>query len=262
MKLAANLSWLYADEPRVERRFEAAVRDGFEAVEVLLPYNQSPDWYGGVVRRSGVVLALINTPVGEGAAFRGYAAVPGAEKEFSSAFDLALAVALATGCRCIHVMAGHVESFDAAQSRATLLGNLEHALRRAEPHGIRLTLEALNRTDMGGYFYWLPAQAIEIVRNFDSPLLRLQFDFYHCVMEGLDPRNEVDAAAPWIGYAQIAGVPGRYEPNLGQDHLLEAVQRLHASGYNGWLGCEHRPRTTAAEGLGWCALLRGSGVLS
>ena len=262
MKLAANLTWLYAAEPLVEKRFEAAARDGFEGVEVLLPYDHTPAWYADQVKLSGVTLALINTPVGEGAASRGLGAVPGAERAFEAAFDRAMAVALATGCKGIHVMAGQVVGMEAEACRATFLRNLEHALRLAEPHGICLSLEALNRTDMGGYFYWLPSQAIDIVRSFDSPLLRLQFDYYHCVMEGLDARAEVAAAAPYIGHAQIAGVPGRYEPDLAQDHLLEAVQMLQASGYNGWLGAEHRPRTTAAEGLAWAEPLRKLGVLS
>lgn len=258
MRLAANLTWLYAHLPLAER-FDAAARDGFEAVEVLLPYDATPAWYAAAARQAGLQWALFNTPVGEGPGRLGWAAVPGAEAEFAQVFARALAVADATGCRSIHVMAGHVAAHDPAACQATLLANLEHALREAEPRGLTLCLEALNRQDMPGYHYHLPEQTLAIVQHFDTPSLQLQLDFYHCVKEGLDPRAVVQRAAGRIGHAQIAGAPDRYEPDLAQHHLLDGLALLHASGYDGYLGCEYRPRALPAAGLGWAAPAREQG---
>ncbi len=252
MQLAANLTWLYAHEP-LARRFAAAAQDGFTAVEVLLPYDQPARWYADALRDNGLQLALFNTPIRDGAGRLGLAAVPGAQQQFRADFGRALEVAEATGGKAIHVMAGHVADHDPAACHATLLDNLADILPLAEAHGVRLSLEALNRADMPGYCYHLPAQALAIVRHFDSPWLRLQFDFYHCVKEGLDVRAEVKRAAGWIGHAQIAGAPDRYEPDLAQDHLLQGLEDLHQSGYDGWLGCEYRPRALPAQGLTWCA---------
>ena len=219
-------------------------------------------WYARHLQAHGLELALINTPIEPGPGRLGLAAVPGAEADFRRGFDRARAVAGVTGCRRIHVMAGHVADLDAAACRATLLRNLAHALELAEQDQLTLTLEALNRTDMPGYCYHLPSQAIEILAHFDSPHLRLQFDCYHCVKEELDLPREVQAAAPWIGHVQIAGAPDRHEPDLLRDGLLEAVAALPALGYDSWLGCEYQPRHGAAEGLGWCEPLRRRGVLT
>ena len=35
----------------LEARFEAARRDGFRAVEILFPYDRSPEWYAGQLQR-------------------------------------------------------------------------------------------------------------------------------------------------------------------------------------------------------------------
>ena len=260
MQLAANLSWMYPDLDWA-RRFEAAARDGFAAVEILLPYDEPADWYAQRLRANGLELALLNTPVSPGTGKLGLAAIPGAEDEFRRCLARARSVAQATGCRRIHVMAGYVAGLDRSACSAVLLSNLGLALELAARDDLVLTLEALNRTDMPGYFYHLPAQAIEIARHFDSPHLRVQFDFFHCDRESLDLQEEVRAAAPWIGHVQIAGAPGRHEPDLSQSGLLEAVAALPGLGYDSWIGCEYRPLTTAAKGLSWCEPLRRRGVL-
>jgi hydroxypyruvate isomerase len=56
---------------------------------------------------------------------------------------------------------------------------------------------------------------------------------------------------PRIGHIQIADNPGRHEPGTGElnfPYLLAEIDRL---GYQGWVGCEYKPMTGTAEGLGW-----------
>jgi hydroxypyruvate isomerase len=261
MRLAANLSLLYAQLP-LEQRFDAAARDGFDAVEILLPYERPPAWYAHALAQSGLQLVLINTPVSDGVGRRGLAAVPGAEAAFQAALQQALDVAEATHCPAIHLMAGHVAGHEPALCRDTLLANLDRALPQVGALAIRLSLEALNRSDVPGYFYHLPQQALAIVRHFDSPALQLQFDFYHCVKEGLDPAAEVRRAAGHIGHAQIAGAPDRFEPDLQRDGLLGGLEQLHGDGYAGWLGCEYKPRGLPTDGLGWADIARQRGLVA
>lgn len=267
MRLSANLSWLYQDLDWPER-FGAAVADGFAGAEVLLPYDRPPAWYAAQLRSAGLELTLFNTPVGTGLGWLGWAALPGAAREFAQAFNQARAVADATGCRRIHVMAGDVRGHAAEAWQAALAHSLEQAVRTAEAEGLTLTLEALNREDAAGYAYHHPGQVLQFLRQFDTPALRLQFDYYHCVREALDPLEQVRAAAPWIGYVQIAhahahaGTHGRTEPDLARHGMLGAVTALPGLGYDGWLGCEYRPRASVAQGLHWCAPLQVQGVLN
>lgn len=261
MELVANLSWLYPDMAW-EQRFAAARHDGFDAVEILLPYDQPPAWYAARLREHALVLALFNTPITPDAGRLGLAAIPGAQPQFRQAFDQARAVAEATGCRRIHCMAGATATLDAAACRQALLQNLEHALALAERDDLTLTLEPLNRVDVPDYFYHQPGEAIAVLRQIDSPRLRLQFDYYHCARESLDLAQAVRDASPWIGHVQIAGAPVRSEPDLAADGWFDAVAALPANGYDGCLACEYTPRTTAGAGLHWCQPLRDRGLLA
>jgi hydroxypyruvate isomerase len=55
-----------------------------------------------------------------------------------------------------------------------------------------------------------------------------------------------------IGHIQVAGVPGRNEPDALQElnvpYLFNVIDEL---GYEGWVGCEYRPRSGTEAGLAW-----------
>ena len=52
---------------------------------------------------------------------------------------------------------------------------------------------------------------------------------------------------------QLADNPGRNEPGTGEISYRFLFGQLTAFGYDGWIGCEYKPRTTTTEGLGWRA---------
>jgi len=259
MKLAANLTLLYGHLP-VAERFAVARADGFDAVEIQFPYDHPPEWYAQQLAQHALKLVLINTPLGAAAQAKGYAAQPDSVAAFQTGFEQAQAVCAACGCGAIHVMVGMRRGeFEYAAQRATLQDNLTWAQSRSPD--VVLLLEALNRADSPGYFYHVPGAALEIVRALNTPRVRLQFDLYHAMREGLDLRAELAAALPWTHHVQVAGVPGRHEPDLSEPSLQQAFADLAAAGYAGYVGCEYRPRGLPSDGLGWRTFLIQQGWL-
>lgn len=251
-RFAANLSMMYTERPFLER-FGAAADDGFDAVEFLFPYDVAPDEIAARLRAHGLVQALFNLPPGDwSAGERGMACLPGREAEFASGLDQAIAYAQATGCRRLHAMAGLVpEGADAASLRATYAANLRHAAHRLAPLGITLLIEPINLRDMPGYYLSRQQQAHDIVAEVGSPHLKVQMDFYHCqIMEG-DLTRRLERHFAGVGHVQIAGVPDRHEPDAGEVNFPHLFQRLDELGYDGFVGCEYRPRAGTSAGLGW-----------
>jgi hydroxypyruvate isomerase len=201
-------------------------------------------------------LVLINAPPGDLAnGDRGLASLPGREREFAASVAVALRYAQGLACPRVHVMAGVLpDGADRAlrdRHRATFVRNLRLAAREAEREGVTLTIEPINTRDVPGYFLNLQAEAHALREEVGATNLKVQMDFYHAqIVEG-DLAEKFRRWQPHIGHVQIAGVPGRHEPDTGEvnyDYLFELLDEL---GYDGWVGCEYRPAKDTRAGLGW-----------
>ncbi|TPQ42872.1 MULTISPECIES: 2-oxo-tetronate isomerase [Cupriavidus] len=251
-RFAANLSMMYTEHDFLDR-FAAAAADGFQAVEYLFPYEYPAAELRARLDASGLVQALFNAPPGDWAAGeRGIAALPGREAEFRDAFGRALEYAGVIGNDRVHVMAGLIPAdTDLARCRATYLENLAYAAKAAAAQGITVLIEPINTRDMPGYFLNRQDDGQAICKEVGAANLKVQFDCYHCqIVEG-DVTKKLQRDFGGIGHIQIAGVPERHEPDIGElnyPYLFDAIDSL---GYQGWIGCEYRPRAGTSAGLGW-----------
>lgn len=251
-RFAANLSMMFQEEGFGDR-FAAAVGAGFEAVEFLFPYEHPPEWIAERLQAQRLTQALFNLPPGDwSAGERGLAGLPGREAEFREGVDTALRYARALGCRTLHCMAGLLPSESERRDREALyVENVRHAARACGAEGITLLIEPINTRDMPGYLLSRQDQARRIIETVAEPNLKLQLDLYHCqIMEG-DLAQHVRDYLPLVGHVQVAGVPGRHEPDTGEINYAYLFDLLDEVGYGGWIGCEYRPRAGTVAGLGW-----------
>jgi hydroxypyruvate isomerase len=247
-RFAANLSFLFTEVPFLDR-FEAAAKAGFKAVESTNVYEAPAQEIAARLKGNGLTLALLNTPAGNAeAGERGLAALPGREKDFDAAIASALRYAEATECRRIHVLAG-LEHHGAR--RATYVANLARAAKVAA--GVDLLIEPINRRDIPGYFLNKTHEARSVIYEVGARNVGLQFDLYHRQIEEGDVATAMAEFAPLIRHYQIASPPDRGEPDAGEMNYSWLLKQIDASGFDGWVGCEYRPRAGTVAGLAWAA---------
>ena len=253
LQFAANLTFMYGEYGFPER-FAAAAQDGFTAVEYLFPYEYPAEQLAGWLREHGLRQVLFNAPPGDWAAGdRGLASVVGREEEFRAAMRKAFEYAPVLQCPQVHVMAGvQPGGVDRAAMRETFVGNLRWAAEVAASLGLGLLIEPINTRDMPGYFLNRQDEAHAIVDEVGSPALKVQMDLYHCqIVEG-DVSMKLRKYLPrGVGHIQIASVPTRNEPDGGElnyDYVFGVIEEV---GFDGWIGCEYRPRAGTSKGLDW-----------
>jgi hydroxypyruvate isomerase len=251
-KFAANLSFIFQEVGFLDR-FAAAAACGFKAVEYLSPYEHPPEVIAGQLKSHGLVQALFNMPPGNWAGGeRGTAALAGREQEFRAGVETALAYAKATNCRLLHAMAGVLPAgSDLTAAERVYIANLQHAAERLSREGITVIIEPINNRDIPGYFLNTTTQAISVIGRVGHPNLKLQLDLYHVqIMEG-DLAHRIRTLAGHYPHVQIAGNPGRHEPDVGEINYPFLFDLFDEIGYAGWIGCEYRPKGETRAGLGW-----------
>ena len=254
-RFAANLSFLFNEVPFLERFGEAA-HAGFRAVEFAFPYEYRSNDIVEQQRAHKLDIVLFNAPPGDlKLGDRGMASLPEREHEFAASIVTALRCARAFACPRLHVMAGmlpeNVDPDDYQRRRHTFIRNLRFACREAAEAGVTILIEPLNRIDNPNYFLHTQAEAHAIRAEVNAPNLKVQMDFYHAqIVEG----NLSAKLRQWIGdigHVQIANVPGRTEPDVGEINYSYLFRLLDELKYDGYVGCEYRPVQSTRAGLTW-----------
>ncbi|MFT6073141.1 MAG: hydroxypyruvate isomerase [Yoonia sp.] len=247
-KFCANLTWLFTELPFLER-FEAAKEAGFDAVEILSPYDVNAQDIVKQLAKHDLGMVLINCPPpnytgGE----QGFAAVPGLEARFRTDFKRALRYAQTLGAQHLHIMSGVAEG---AAAKAAFIENLRWAAAEAPDQS--LTIEPINNDTILGYFLNDFNLGREIVTLIDAPNLRLQFDTFHAAKITGDVLGTWNKMRDITAHVQVAQMPDRSEPDKGQIDYPAFFAGLDAQGYAGWVAGEYKPRTTTIAGVAWTA---------
>jgi hydroxypyruvate isomerase len=251
-KFAANLTMLY-NELEFLARFEAAAKAGFRGVEYLFPYPFPKEQLAEALSKHQLTQVLHNLPAGDWAGGeRGIACLQSRVAEFQDGVGKAIEYAQALGCKQINCLAGIApKDASAEQARQTLVDNLKFAAPKLAAAGIKLLIEPINTRDIPGFFLNGTKQALSIIDDVGSPNLFLQYDIYHMqIMEG-DLATTIKNNLAKIPHLQLADNPGRNEPGTGEINYPFLFTFLDSIGYQGWIGCEYKPKTTTTEGLPW-----------
>jgi hydroxypyruvate isomerase len=252
LKFSANLSFLFNEVPFMDR-FEAARNAGFEAVEYMFPYEFDAHELKAKLDALGLKQVLFNMPVFDWeSGGRGLLILPGRVAEFRQSARTAIDYARVLGVKQVNCLSGLKPlGADDSTLKRTAVENLRYAAAEMGAEGIRLLLEPINYFDMPGFYLNTAEHVEELIDEAGGANIFLQFDIYH------QQRMSGEVIATFlrlkerIAHIQIADNPGRHEPGTGEINFANVFHALKSAGYEGWIGCEYRPKTTTIEGLGW-----------
>jgi hydroxypyruvate isomerase len=255
LRLSANLGFLWPDRPLLDR-VDAAAKAGFKAIELHWPYDLPAKEVRIRCELHGLTLLGVNTVRGDvSAGEMGLGALPGRERDFQAAVDQSIRFCIDAGGNAVHCMAGKVDAKDRGRARAVFVQNLRQASVKAVAAGITLLLEPLNPRDAPGYFYSTAAEGCSIIEEAGCSNIKLMFDCYHVGVTEGHVLEKLARFHPVMGHVQIAAVPSRAEPDEGELDYKTVFETLANLGYDGWIGCEYKPRGETDAGLGWMRTL-------
>jgi len=250
MKFSANLSFLFQEEKDLKDRYKAAKQAGFRCVETGFPYSVPANDLAQACKEEGLQQVLINTFPGDNLGFGGRV---GEQHQFMESLKKSLEYCTLLDCHLLHIMAGRKME---GESRETALqafkSNLEAALPLLKEAKVVGLIEPINPYSVPNYNMDNYEDALQLVKDLDSPWIRLQLDVFHLQqIKGNITRNIKDLL-PIVGHVQIAQVPGRGEPDSdGEINFKHVLATLESLNYQGWVGLEYSPVGRTEDGLQW-----------
>ena len=163
------------------------------------------------------------------------------EAELKESIDIAADKGI-SGLICFS--GNHLPGVDDNEGIANTVTGFRRSTPYAEAKGINLNLELLNsKVDHSGYQCDHTIWGLEVVKQVNSPRVKLLYDIYHMqIMEGDIIRTMVDNLDA-IGHIHTAGNPGRNDLDDDQELNYQGICRaLSAAGYKGHVGHEFRPK--------------------
>ncbi len=248
--LAANLSTMFGEWSFLDR-IGAAADAGFAAVECQFPYEEPSDKIAARLSRCNLEMILINTPASNEDGM-GLIAVPGRQEDCRAGLQKALEYCRELDVNLVHVMSG-CPSFEHSTDacRRVLKENVRYAADLFAPYGITALLEPINTFDVPGYYLSRSIDAVALLDDVGRENVALQFDLYHAYRMGESLEESLRTFSDNIAHIQISGHPGRHEPDIGEIDYPPLLELIDVIGYDGWVGCEYKPKSGTLEGLGW-----------
>lgn len=230
---AVNVESWYADIP-FEDRFDRAARDGFSHVEFWFidSWKRKAPQLAKLSKDAGVKIAQI---VGDAPAL----ANPEARSEFFENCKRAVENARLLGTEII-TLTGHqdVDGISRAESLKTYTDHMAAVAPIFEDAKVFAAIEPFNPYDHPGHFIYGSADAVEIVRQINSPFLKLNWDLFHMQRHEGELIGNLKRHADTICYVQIADTPHRGQPGTGDVNYTNVLKQVREGGYERPIGLE------------------------
>jgi hydroxypyruvate isomerase len=247
IKFSPNLNIFFRQFPMAER-IEKVAGLGFRQVEFWGWWDEDIDALQAAAEASDVAITAFCTKF--------VSLVDKTRREsYLTGLEETLTVAKRLNCPTIISQVGdELKGVTREEQRASLIEGLAVAAPMLEQAGTTLTIEPLNiLVNHPGYYLTRSDEAVDIVRQVDSPKIKVLFDVYHQQITEGNLINNIRSGSEWIGHYHIADNPGRCEIGRGEINYRNVLKAIEETGYQGTVGVELFPKygsdASALEGL-------------
>lgn len=238
------VSALFGDKP-LQEGIALAKKAGYDTCEFWSWWDKDLDAVEKALRENQMSLSTMCTyfiPLND----------PQKRQAFLDGLAETLKAAQKLGCKSIITQVGQEQPhLSREEQMQSVIDGLKACVPMLEQTGITLALEPLNtRFDHPGYFLTRSDEAFAIVREVNSPYVKVLFDIYHQQISEGNLIPNLTENVEWIGHIHVAGHPGRHEPfGRNEIHYPSVLAALKEAGYTGAVGLEYFPLLDAMESL-------------
>ncbi|GEM_PF-381204 len=240
---SVSIHFMWDDRPMINR-VEAAAKAGFDLVDLWDWRSVDIDAISAAARDNGIG---INGFFGN----RQHSACDSSDRSaFLAEIGESIDCAVRVGARQLAIFSNairpgglvlpspplpaqtlHEATVDAVRAASELAAEAE----------VTLMLEPLNDVFLPGYLWTGMSPAISVAREVNHPAVRVAFDTFHQQLSGGRLTDHLVAALPYLGRFDVGGVPGRFEPGVGEIDFMFLRSVLDEHRWDGTITFETVP---------------------
>ncbi len=242
VKLSACVEMIFRNVPEFVDRIDKVAETGLKAFEFWGWSNKDLPAIRERADKCGIDLAC----------FGGASSAPMVDPECTAQWikdaEVSIAKAKEFGCPSLIATTGNELPIAREIQHKAIVACLKGIAPAAEAQGITIVLEPLNiLVNHAGYYLSTSKEGFEILREVNSPRVKLLYDVYHQQITEGNLIQTFTENIDLIGHFHMADVPGRHEPLTGELNYENIFKAIAATGYQGYVGMEFAPTGCHAE---------------
>jgi len=167
---------------------------------------------------------------------------PNGSSEFLAAITAQLKAAKELNSPQINVKSGkRIDTLPREAQHKAAVENLKRAADLAAAGQVQIVIEPIDPLEDPSIYLTTVTEGFEIVREVDSPQVRVLYDFYHEQRAYGNLIEKLEKNIDLVGLVHIADVPGRHEPGTGEIDYANIYRKLAELKYNKFITMEFYP---------------------
>ncbi|PCI47738.1 MAG: hypothetical protein COB49_06825 [Alphaproteobacteria bacterium] len=244
MKYSASMKFLWADLPLPDRARKAK-ENGFDSIELWDWRSEDMAALQDACDESDIYISGFFGHSSGG--FRD----PSMRRELLDNLAESVEVAVRHGADQLHMFSDGIRRpqgeimkpppITRIEQYISCVEGVKEAVKLVEGKNITLILEAINTVHVPGYFWEDAAITVEMCRAVDHPQVQMSFDCFHQQLVAGRITENLIASLPYTGRVDVANVPGRHQPDVGEIDYSYILKVLEQHNYNGMITFETDP---------------------
>jgi hydroxypyruvate isomerase len=230
-----------------EENLERVAQAGYRHVELIGEFKK---WTEEETRRVLARMKALGISVDATTVLTlGYADPAGGDA-FLAELKESIPVVQRLGCRQMILMSGkRIEGAPVGAQHQASIETLKRAAVVLGAADMSCLIEPIDRLENPPIYLDGVAEAFEITRAVNSPLVRVLYDLYHEQRQYGNLIEKLEKNIEQVGLVHIADVPGRHEPGTGEINFGTIYRKLGQLNYKGMIAMEFYPTGDAVEML-------------
>jgi hydroxypyruvate isomerase len=231
--------WTLGKSVPLDRCLEIVAAAGYQGVELVGEFHQ---WSSDEMRRVMAKMRSLHLRFDMISGVKSGFADPAGTNALLAELEGQFKIAQTLESPQVNLKSGpRIGTLSAAAQHAASVENLKRVADLAAAANVQIVIEPIDPIESPTMFMTSVSEGFDIVREVNSPHVRVLYDFYHEQRAQGNLIEKLEKNFDLVGLVHIADVPGRHEPGTGEIGYRNIYRKLAQLKYDKFVTMEFYP---------------------